>query len=71
MMRRSTWTIVALAAMLAGCASLPTPVMPADEYDPESYTIPDPAPMAELIPPDPIDPTPKDRKSTRLNSSHP
>ena len=58
MRARSTCTIAALVTLLTGCASLPTPVMPADEYDPETYTIPDPAPMAELIPPDPIDPKP-------------
>jgi hypothetical protein len=54
----STLAIAALVTLLAGCASLPKPVMPADEYDPETYTIPDPAPMAELIPPDPVEPSP-------------
>ena len=29
--------VVALALALGGCASVPTPVMPADEYDPEIY----------------------------------
>ena len=59
MRRRSTCSILALVALLGGCASLPTPVMPADEYDPETYSIPDPAPMAELPPIEPIDPPPK------------
>jgi hypothetical protein len=46
----------ALAALLAGCASLPTPVMPADENDPESYVVPDPEPVVESPPLEPVEP---------------
>jgi hypothetical protein len=46
---------LALAWALAGCASLPTPVMPADEYDPATYAVPDP-PMVESPPMEPVEP---------------
>jgi hypothetical protein len=46
---------LALALALAGCASLPTPVMPADENDPATYDIPDP-PMVESPPMEPVEP---------------
>jgi hypothetical protein len=46
---------LALALALAGCASLPTPVMPADENDPATYAIPDP-PTVESPPMEPIEP---------------
>ncbi|HLX28212.1 MAG TPA: hypothetical protein VKV24_06980 [Casimicrobiaceae bacterium] len=38
------------AAMLAACSSLPKPVMPADENDPETFAIPDPAPAVDTPP---------------------
>ena len=46
---------VALAAFLAGCASLPKPVMPADENDPSSYELPY-EPMVESPPIEPVEP---------------
>jgi hypothetical protein len=46
---------LALSLALAGCASLPTPVMPADENDPATYDIPDP-PMVESPPMEPVEP---------------
>ena len=39
-----------LGAMLAACSSLPKPVMPADENDPETFAIPDPAPIVDTPP---------------------
>lgn len=47
---------LALAITVGGCASLPTPVMPADENDPESYAVPDSQPMVESPPMEPIEP---------------
>ena len=46
---------VALTAFLAGCASLPKPVMPADENDPSSYELPY-EPMVESPPIEPVEP---------------
>ena len=46
---------LALALALTACASLPAPVMPADENDPSSYAIPDP-PMIESPPMEPVEP---------------
>ena len=46
---------LAVALALAGCASLPTPVMPSDENDPGTYAIPDP-PMVESPPMEPVEP---------------
>jgi hypothetical protein len=45
----------ALASMLGGCASVPTPVMPADEYDPEIYEAPAQAPLVESPPVEPVE----------------
>jgi hypothetical protein len=46
---------LALAALLAGCTSLPKPVMPADENDPSSYELPY-QPMVESPPIEPVEP---------------
>ena len=48
-------TALALVMALGACASLPTPVMPADENDPATYAIPDP-PMVESPPMEPVEP---------------
>ena len=42
--------LLACAIAFAGCASLPTPVMPADENDPETFAAPEPTPMIESPP---------------------
>ncbi|HET9763732.1 MAG TPA: hypothetical protein VFR50_09465 [Casimicrobiaceae bacterium] len=47
--------LVALTVLLASCANLPTPVMPADEYDPEIYE-PAPAPSTPLVESPPVEP---------------
>ena len=47
-MTRAACVALAVAIALGGCASLPTPVMPADENDPATFG----------IDPQPIDPTP-------------
>jgi hypothetical protein len=44
-----------LALALGACASIPTPVMPADENDPSAYSLPDP-PMVESPPMEPVEP---------------
>jgi len=46
-----------LALTLGGCASVPTPVMPADEYDPEIYEPPAQTPLVESPPVEPVEPT--------------
>ena len=53
-MRCARVAAVTLALALAGCASLPTPVMPADENDPATYA-PDPMPI-ESPPLEPVEP---------------
>lgn len=55
------WTsfaaVVTLVLTMTGCASLPAPVMPADENDPELYEMPNaPPPMVESPPLEPIEP---------------
>ena len=52
----SRFVALALVIVMTGCASLPKPVMPADENDPESYTVPDPWPMVESPPIEPVEP---------------
>jgi hypothetical protein len=54
----AAWRVGALvlAVMIAGCASLPTPVMPADENDLDSYGTADLTPMVESPPMEPVDP---------------
>jgi hypothetical protein len=56
-MRRHAGTIGFMIALaLAGCATLPTPVMPADiDYDPEAY-MPPAAPLVESPPVEPVEP---------------
>jgi hypothetical protein len=49
-LRARTLAGAIFAAMLAACSSLPTPVMPADENDPETFAIPDPAPIVDTPP---------------------
>lgn len=56
MRRVPRFAALALAISVAGCASLPTPVMPADENDPETYAIPDAEPMVESPPLEPVEP---------------
>jgi hypothetical protein len=46
----------ALATLLAGCATLPTPVMPANEDDPETFAVPEAEPMVESPPLEPVEP---------------
>lgn len=53
-MNRAACAALALAIALGGCASLPTPVMPADENDPATYG-PDPQPI-DPTPLEPIEP---------------
>lgn len=48
--------LLTFALAFAGCASLPTPVMPADENDPETFATPEPAPMIESPPIEAIEP---------------
>jgi hypothetical protein len=48
--------VVALALALGGCASVPTPVMPADEYDPEIYEPQAQTPLVESPPVEPVEP---------------
>jgi hypothetical protein len=48
--------LAALALALGGCASVPTPVMPADEYDPEIYEPQAPTPLVESPPIEPVEP---------------
>jgi len=52
-MRCAPLSALALAVALAGCTSLPTPVMPADENDPATYA--DPAPI-DSPPLEPVEP---------------
>lgn len=47
---------MALAMTMAACASLPTPVMPADENDPETFATPPLTPMVESPPIEPVEP---------------
>ncbi len=56
-MRRHAGTIGFMIALaLAGCATLPTPIMPADiDYDPEAY-MPPAAPLVESPPVEPVEP---------------
>lgn len=53
---RNRLLVLAFAVMLAGCESLPKPVMPADENDPSTYEIPYSAPMVESPPVEPVEP---------------
>jgi hypothetical protein len=48
--------LLALAMTIASCASLPTPVMPADENDPETFAAPEPTPMIESPPIESVEP---------------
>jgi hypothetical protein len=51
------WAALALGLALGGCASPPTPIMPADDdYDPESYVTPRSTPLVESPPIEPIEP---------------
>jgi len=54
-MNRAACAALALAIALGGCASLPTPVMPADENDPSTYA-PDPQPI-DPTPLEPLEPS--------------
>lgn len=49
--------LLAFAMAVAGCASLPTPVMPADENDPETFAAPEQTPMIESPPIESVEPT--------------
>jgi len=48
--------VCVLALALGGCASVPTPVMPADEYDPEIYEPRAQTPLVESPPVEPVEP---------------
>lgn len=50
------FAVLALATVMTGCASLPTPVMPADENDPETFATPERSPMVESPPIEPVEP---------------
>jgi hypothetical protein len=50
------FAVLLVAATMAGCASIPTPVMPADADDPQTFATPEPAPMIESPPLEPIEP---------------
>ena len=75
--------LLACATAFAGCASLPTPVMPADENDPETFAAPEPTPMIESPPIEAIEPAlppppsvpasnpPTDRTAARPSASPP
>jgi len=57
-MRRRAGTIgFAIALAVAGCATPPTPIMPADvDYDPEAYVTPPSTPLIESPPVEPVEP---------------
>ena len=57
-MRRHAGTIgFVIALALAGCATPPTPIMPADiGYDPEAYVTPPASPLVESPPVEPVEP---------------
>ena len=57
-MRRRLGTIgVAIALAVTGCATPPTPIMPADiDYDPEAYVTPPATPLVESPPVEPVEP---------------
>jgi len=57
-MRCAPLSALALAVALAGCASLPTPVMPADENDQATYADPSPIESPPLEPVEPPLPAP-------------
>ena len=50
-MRRRIGTIgVAIALAVTGCATPPTPIMPADiDYDPEAYVTPPATPLLAAV----------------------
>lgn len=52
-MRCAPLAALAFAVALAGCTSLPTPVMPADENDPATYADPAPIDSSQLEPVEP------------------
>ena len=54
---RGVVVAAAIALAIAGCASTPTPVMPADEdYDPDAYVTPPSTPLVESPPVEPVEP---------------
>ena len=54
---RAALVAAALALAIAGCATPPTPVMPADEdYDPDAYVTPPLSPLIESPPVEPVEP---------------
>ena len=57
-MRRHAGTIGFVIALgLAGCATPPMPIMPADiDYDPEAYVTPPASPLVESPPVEPVEP---------------
>ena len=57
-MRRHAGTIgFVIALVLGGCATPPTPIMPADiDYDPEAYVTPPATPLVESPPVEPVEP---------------
>lgn len=56
-MKRRYMVRVAVVISLAGCATPPTPIMPADEdYDPEAVVTPQAQPLIESPPIEPVEP---------------
>jgi hypothetical protein len=57
MKRRVVPMVLAVALSIVGCATPPTPIMPADEdYDPDAYVRPPATPLVESPPIEPIEP---------------
>jgi hypothetical protein len=52
------WLCVAVAVAIAGCTSMPRPVMPAadEDYDPDTYVVPPLTPLVESPPIEPVEP---------------
>jgi hypothetical protein len=54
---RRALAAIAVALAIAGCATPPTPVMPAEEeYDPDAYVTPQFTPLVESPPVEPVEP---------------
>jgi hypothetical protein len=54
---RRALAAIAVAFAIAGCATPPTPVMPADDdYDPDAYVAPQFTPLVESPPVEPVEP---------------
>jgi hypothetical protein len=51
------WLCIAVAVGIAGCTSMPRPVMPAadEDYDPDTYVVPPLTPLVESPPIEPVE----------------